>query len=596
LWLVPLLAAAAAHAPALWGELVWDDQVWLAQRAHFRTLRDVFWPPAGIPGLSNTLFRPLLIGSYLLDERLYGPGTAFGPHLSNIIFNSLTAVGLYFLLKRLLARHTGGTSAALVAATLFAVHPIHTESVNWVAGRTDVLAAMFLLPALRLALAWQDRRSPLALVLASLCYLLALFAKEVAVAGVLLLPVVLVAAEDPADRQAGNAGKSLWSRWRTRGVVLTLFAAVTVLYLWLREQALLSPPVTIDRVPWEWLLPMLRATGFYFGKLVYPWPQSHFLAWDDVPGIGGTFILLAAACTIAAWAIWLAWRRQDRLALLGVFWIAVTISPVLILAVAVIPTPVAERYLYLPSAGFVMLVATLLAQLHGRRIQTAALGTCVLLAATWFNGTIIRGLVWQTDLALWSSVTDRGTRAGMPWLELGKARFRSGDEEGALAAFQRATTLDNHPNTLAIEWYNVGLMLLRRDRVDDAERAFREALIAYPDYAWAHYGMGNVAYARGQQPGETETRLAHFRIALLAYANASRYLPSFGEPRLQSVRVRLAEAQLRAAAGDAQGAAASLATGRRQLANLLQRVPGLSDQAGIRELAEALEKQGLQQP
>jgi hypothetical protein len=148
-WLLPALVAMLAYAPAPWGELVWDDQIVVGRQLQaFASWPDAFRPPPGIEQWSVAYDRPVVVLTYLLHRALFAGGAA-GPHVTNVLARAGVAVAVHALLLRLLAGRPGAPVAALAGAALFAAHPVHTESVSWMSGRSDVLAALFLVPAVR---------------------------------------------------------------------------------------------------------------------------------------------------------------------------------------------------------------------------------------------------------------------------------------------------------------------------------------------------------------------------------------------------------------------------------------------------------------
>ncbi len=166
--LVPAAVAFLLGLPALGGGWVWDDPLIVkVQLGAFRTVGSLFFPPVGIPGFSVHYYRPLTTATFLLDRALYGE-RAWGFHLTPLLLHAAAAGLLYLLLDRLLAGRAAARSAALAGALLFAALPVHAESVAWIAGRADPLAAVCLLAA---AL-WLLRRplGPGALVAGTVCF------------------------------------------------------------------------------------------------------------------------------------------------------------------------------------------------------------------------------------------------------------------------------------------------------------------------------------------------------------------------------------------------------------------------------------------
>ena len=179
-------------------------------------------PPDNIARWSYGYYRPVVILSYLADARVFGTGSPAGPHIFNVTCHLLTTMLVWLLARRVLRQIPDGGGGAVVAATVFAVHPIHTESVSWIAGRSDVLAALFLVTALLLALRWLDRRSAVALLLAPVFFLLALLSKEIAIVGLALLPLLIIfsgPAQAPTRPAASSCHRHRLSRCH-RGLFL----------------------------------------------------------------------------------------------------------------------------------------------------------------------------------------------------------------------------------------------------------------------------------------------------------------------------------------------------------------------------------------
>ena len=341
LWLLPLAAAVIANLPSVSGELVWDDEFWNRQLAWFTSLATVLKPPAGIPDWPTGYFRPVTTLSYLLDARLYGAASVAGRHVSNIIFHAITTLGVWRLARRLLTGRPGEHAAVALATTVFAVHPIHTESVGWIGARVDILATMFLVASVLLALAWRDRplagrlvgRSVAALLLAPVAYAAALGSKEVAIAGLALVPLALLLAP-PAGARAGDGNdKNNGPKGRAPGTwipLAILFVAVTWGYLGLRREAVGAfEPQVIAGAPWY----LTRAAAYYVMKLFVPWPQSNFVVWDMLPGMPASIgILLGAGALIATSVVFYA-RRDNAVPLLGLLWAGAALAPSFVLAV-----------------------------------------------------------------------------------------------------------------------------------------------------------------------------------------------------------------------------------------------------------------------
>jgi len=578
LWVAPLVAALAAFAIAPRGELVWDDQIVIGQQMmSIDDFADVLRPPSEIPQWTRDYFRPVVLASYLLDRRLFGRGTA-GPHAANVVYHMLATFFVWLLLSRLL--RADPVTVAL-AATLFAVHPVHTESVSWITGRSDLLATMFLVPALWFAIVWRDRRSIVAMLAGPLLFLLALLSKEVAITGIVILPVLLLLKTDGRGRPSGLA---------MAGALLPWLAAL-VAYFGMRAgggAGIGELPAGID----EWLLRPARALAWSLQKLVVPWPQSNFVVPGMLPGFPVTAMILAAAAIFLCAAGW-SWRRSgDGAAFAGLWWTGVAIAPSLAVTFnGIAVTPVAERYLYLPSVGAALAVGAVLVRLAGGGLRRVSRIAAVVLFAVFMAATVQRGRVWLSDLRLWTDTTSKVTTHAIPWVELGKARMKAGDADGALEAFLRARLLDKTPKMTAITEFNLGAMYAQRGQTADAERAFTAAIEAEPRYARGYYGLGRLLLERSLRPALAGPRRLDYLGRAAGYLETAVALaPAFASSHIALARTRLAEGNVWLREGDRRRAEVSYRRGLQQLGQLQQHNPGAMQRPDVRELIVSLRR------
>lgn len=500
LWLLPVLAAILAYAPAFQGEFVWDDQnVWLNELPRFRTAVDVLRPPDGIPTWTYSYYRPVVVGTYLLDTAIGGPVSPRVPHVANVIYHAFTTGFVWLLLRRLLRGRPGAAGGVLAGALLFALHPIHAESVSWIAGRSDLLATMFLVPAVALALRGFDTRSVPALLLSPALFLFAVTAKESAVIGLVLVPMALLLAGAPPGRPTpageGPAPDGYPARqWFILGAGYLLVSAG---YLWLRHWAGVEAGASQGFAAGEVGQRLLSAAGYYAGRVVVPWPQSAMVTWDMAPAATAAVAIVAVGLLVLA-AGYRQWRRHgDGSLLFGAAWFWMALVVPLYSAVGPLSrTPLAERHLYLPSVGAAIVFAWVIqaAAVRGwqRRAGVAAALLLVLLAAA----TVQRGLVWQQDIALWSDTVRKAPERGMAWLNLGLSQWRRGDAGEARRSLERALETGAEPEVRTRSAALLGTILIREGDVDGAESYLRRAIAASPQNAEPYYGLARVYISR----------------------------------------------------------------------------------------------------
>ncbi|MFH1468965.1 MAG: hypothetical protein ABIO70_31555 [Pseudomonadota bacterium] len=411
---------AAAYAGCLRAGFVFDDfalvvysrdTLGLAHPLHFFT-QDL-WALADGGGASG-YYRPLMGLSLAVDRALFGLAPA-GYHLHSLAWHLLAVFALHRLLLRL-----AKPLPALLGAALFALHPLQSEAVLWIAARNDAMAAALLLTALGLLEPPDPGRRRLAL--AALAALGAVLSKESA----LLMPLFLLLLD------LGRFGRL---RGWTRHAVL--WGAVGV-HVALRGLAGVNAAAAPSALGWHVLrwkaLPVLATIG---DLLAWPWPLSvgrdlESLAIAPVP-----LVLGLCVCALLPLLLLLP-RGGRRLALTGLGWAALGAAPsVLALADKAL---FGERYLYLSMAGLGLAVAAATGAWAARAPAKSAL--LLALAVPWSLLIHTRTPDWRDDISLWQAAL-RDTPSGFVAASLGHVLNRAGRKEEALALFEIA--LDSTP-------------------------------------------------------------------------------------------------------------------------------------------------------
>jgi Tfp pilus assembly protein PilF len=402
-WIGVLIACATVpYANTLLNGFVYDDAAQVLENPYVRSfdyLRQIFTTSVlSFTGLPSRYYRPVMTFGYLLCYKVFGFSPA-GFHLVSVAFHAAVVCMLFFVTRRMF----GDRMLAFGAATMFALHPIHSESVAWIAAVTDLELTFFYLLTFWFFLALGDakgRRSVLLYFAMLGSFALALLSKEQAVT----LPFLAMVYEH--FYREGRSATS-WARKFSRYVPLWLLAAayvplrmyslggfvVTSNYLGLtRQEVVLSAAALAGQYLWKLLWPVNLCAFYVFGKSTSPLEPA---------------AMVGALCGIL-WlaALWWLWKRARPLSF-GLIWLAVTLAPVLNpkwLGVNVF----AERYLYLPSVGFCWVLAWGLLKLWSevfsrrnawRRAAVAALSAVVLL---WTYRTVTRNRDWRDDVALYT--------------------------------------------------------------------------------------------------------------------------------------------------------------------------------------------------
>jgi len=525
------LLAAGAYANALANGLVWDDPIVLDRQLRaFRTLTDLIVTPRNIPQYSPDYYRPLTTLSYLIDRAVGGTGPVMF-HLSVVLFHVVTTYLVFQLGMAVFAGSAVALPAAAIGAALFAVHPIHTESVAWGAGRSDVLACGFSVAAAiaYLHASWSLWRRA---TLAATCVFGAMLAKETAAPMLVLIPLSTVLAPRARRPATAPAGRAARRRQRdmpaappaARFVLFMPFAVALTVYVGLRQASvgsMLGPtnPAVVN-VPVE----ILAAIAVYAGKLVLPMHQSAYIS--DLP-TGALGMLAAALCLLVAVALGvLSWRSNERRVTFLLLWIVLTLAPSLAIVWKIPAAPVAERYLYLPSVGFCLLigyVAARLVALGGAvRVVTGAVVAVLLVGGAL--ATLRRNAVWRTNLSLWTDTAAKNTTDGLPMRSLATTYQQLGDAAKATEYFQLALQRRNDQMGRFTIYNNLGSLAMVAQRLDDAQSHYETALAINPNAPECLFNLGLIELTRATN-AEAAAKREHAQKARQFFERAAQLSP-----------------------------------------------------------------------
>jgi Tfp pilus assembly protein PilF len=423
-----------------------------------------YWGKLG--GESFIYYRPLVILTHYVDFQLYGLNPA-GHHFSNIIFHSIVTLSVYCLFLKLLS---GNCWPALAGASLFALHPIHTHSVSYVMGRTDILATLFFIWGLTILVTISrhdaKRARILAIIGACLCYLLSLLCKEMAVT----LPLVFVAYLLFVDRTNFF--------WKDRGFIISLLCLACTLgvYLVLRVSAV-GMMSSEQSLPPGWYSVtqktglVIHTLGFYLQKLLFPLQLSYYSNMV-VPGSWQETVTSPLFVTFMVWLLTFAISLKHNLPIsFSLVWIAITLLPVL--NIFMLPALAKENYLYLPSIGFCFLFAFIVAEgmKHNdfkRGIYTrAAYSGIMVIGLLYAGGTILRNYDYKDPITFLKS-----SLAQMPCVAL-----QNRDDPRYFEAVKNFYTTHK----------NLGILYQECNQPEGAINAYQGALKYTPSYFSAHY-------------------------------------------------------------------------------------------------------------
>jgi hypothetical protein len=480
--------------------------------------------------LLNDVFRPVVNVSYAIDYVLWGL-RPFGYHLTSMLLHAGNVV-LLFVLMRTLAGDAASMktprgdaaqavpappksakkqkpaaasvardpevpatarAAAFAAAAIWAVHPLMTQAVGYVSGRSEVLCALFFIPAFLLLRAWAFRKGTRWLVAGLGCWLLALASKEVAV----MLPVVLFTYDWLLPSAFDAAARTRLRRLFIPMLVFVAVAGMARLFVFAGVE-------NVGRAGFSWgnALVALDVVRRYVSLMFLTVPQSIFHSAVLPASVLSPLVILNGLWMLGL--VILAWRVNQRAPLVafGTLWFVLMLLPSTAMLLLDVGEPIAEQRAYLSGSGFAIATGAAFGRLRAwppsHRVPARALVTAVFgvfLVALGLR-TVARNVVWSDPMRLWTEAVANAPDIWIPYRGLGDALRDRGDFAGAADAYRNAARLrpeeaDTH---LAL-----GITLLMAGRLDSADAALAEAARLSPGLPEAETGRGMIARALGRR-------------------------------------------------------------------------------------------------
>lgn len=499
-WLI-LLLTVMVYAQSLQNSFVWDDflvivdndfiKSWdnfprIFTKEYLTSTSDLSYVGKRPIGSGELTYRPVATITYFVDYFLWKLNP-FGYHLGNLLLHLANAVLFYWFSRIILKDGT----FSLLAALIFALHPIQTEAVLNISFREDLLAFFFMLAALLLYIrleASAPKRRVILYALSLSAYFLAVFSKEMAVT----FPLLLFLYDLYFTGEGKNFSFLVKIKTHYSGYVI-----VTLFYLWVRFFLMPSSPDYLVAYPggnfYTNILTMAKAVATYFVWLFFPmeiyvfkmepsFAADTFWRWEVLSSVG--LIILCAAAAVKM-------RRSAQVVSFCIVWFFAALLPVL----NIIPLEniLAARYLYIPSAGFCLAMAVLVQKiLQSRRVQARRLFLVSMRALAAglliFYGvlTLAKGYLWRDEIVFRREMTRRYPDREWAHRHLSGAYMRSGRikeaEHHLLAAKKLAP--DVWENYMAL-----GDVYQQQRRYEEAMAEFKKVLGLNPSQSMAYHAM-----------------------------------------------------------------------------------------------------------
>lgn len=371
-------------------------------------------------------YNPLSIASFLIDKAIFGFDKPWGWHLINLLLHLGVCV-LVFSLSRAL-----GMNALLAAITafVFAVHPMHVESVSWVTERKDVLFALFYFAALIKYARLDNKSRPRDHLLIYLFFILSLLSKIQAVS----LPLSMILVD---YLQSGKIGwKSIFDKWKY--FLLSLIVGITGIIM-LQDEGSLEVATSdynfIENIAlgsWSLLVYLYKFIFPYPLSSYYPYPESlsvlHYISLAILPGLLGILLF--------------AYKKSMRALFFGLaFFLANIIFVVQFVKAG--QGFLADRFSYIPYYGLIYLTVFYLGRWFSFSAwrKNMAYGVTIILGAAMIYMTHHQNVVWQNGGTLWGNVIEHYPRQMRPYAARGNYHYRQGNLAKAKEDYTKALSI-----------------------------------------------------------------------------------------------------------------------------------------------------------
>jgi protein O-mannosyl-transferase len=412
-WLYPALLALAAFvsfSPALVAGFVYDDHFEIERNPYIKDFSHIkilltkeTWYFS--PGTNSNNYRPVHMLTYLLVHSLFGLSPlAF--HMTHLLLNVCCVLFLWRIFLKFV-----NDFQAFLGSLLFAVHPVHVEPVVWIGGTADLLLGFFIF----LSFLFYLRGN---LFLSLIAFAVAAWSKEPA----LMFPAIIIFDYILFRRHS----------LRFTGIWLVISGVIAALYVASRMYAihtLLGSTQDTSGFVQQCFKGVVWA-GLYISKLIAPVTLNAFYFYTlNAKLIIFSFSLLLMTLVLAILF------RKNKTFLLGILWFFVFIFPALMVS-KVSLVGFAERYLYVPSAGFAMAIISFRIK---PMLAKTLIAACVVMSLICF----LRSPVWNDDLTLWTDTIEKSPEAAVVNYNLATAYLKQKDYATAAKLYQRAVILDS---------------------------------------------------------------------------------------------------------------------------------------------------------
>lgn len=456
--------AFAVFANSLTGEFVYDDVRQIVRNPLIqdnnligKALTSDVWAFKGDGNYTaSNYWRPTFTAFNILNFRLFGVAP-FGWHFLNLLLHAGVCVLIFLLLRR----WNLSPNLSFVIALIFAVHPVHVESVAWIAGSPDLLFGAALLGSLWFADKWSaEKKGAVYLVAALVLYALALGAKEVAM---LCFPVYFLIFsyrrsdsidDETSKNKKSNDEKSAIARKTFVFNTTLAFGALAIVYFFVRWAILgrISQPAEDAANLSSAILTAPSVFIFYLKQIIFPVTVGTNYSLRAVESFDVFRFVLPFVISLAAIGLFYLLARRSFVQKVGFALFILPLLPTMNITAYVPEQIVHDRYLYLPLLGFLLMVFPYVAEILEKKLPEKAekilLIIGIVLSVPLAVQTFINNEYWKSEIALWEHNVKIDPNSSFSFMQYGNALSQKEKHAEALEAFNKSLDIRSSPIAL----------------------------------------------------------------------------------------------------------------------------------------------------
>ncbi len=493
LYLVIAIVSFLVYYNALNNDFVFDDESVVQNNQSILTLANIpkfFTAEEGFHKVIGRYYRPVVSSLYAVDYAIWGMNP-FGFHLTNVIIHVIASLLLLMVLMKLFGDYKNGLLAALIGALIFAVHPIHTEAVSWISGRTDSLATLFFFLSFLFYVKYSEEdNNKKFLVISLIAYFVGLLSKEM----IVTMPVLLFLYDFFFKKRN--------IEWFKKNLMpYILFIALTIVFVGIRYIVLKD---VVDRTTYMYfygedtatvIFTMLKSVPVYFKLLLFPVNLLYHYngVLPDSHSIGDVKVILSALFVIVMLAVSVSLYKKYNEVSFSILFFFVSLFPVM----NIIPTMnfIAERFLYLSSFALSAIISFVIVRYLNEKNKSSLVTFFLLIVIIFSYLTYVRNTEWKNNETLY--MTADGKDGSVLLVNAGNMYANKKNYDEAEKRYRRAIEIRDNS---VLAHHNLGLIFLLKGNLDSAEIKFKKGITIDSLSPDGYFQLSNIYQQKGRIP------------------------------------------------------------------------------------------------